>query len=615
MSRPVIRVLSEELASQIAAGEVVERPASVVKELVENAIDSGATRIGVAVERGGKASIRVVDDGCGMTAGDVGLALQPHATSKLRTLSDLTRIGSLGFRGEALPSVASVSRLTVTTRPGTAVAGTRCEATPGAAPRITEVGCGPGTTVEVADLFFNIPARLKFLKTDRTESSHVAETMLHLALAWPGVHFTLTEDGRQSLDLPAHARLLERASAALFRRGAGDFHPVAMTRDGLRVEAALGRASAAVATGRNVYLLVNRRGVRDRLMLRMLASGYGEILERGRYPVAVVHLHLPAEEVDVNVHPQKLEVRFGDEKRVARTLHAAVSEGVSSAPWAQVGGVGASPGQVYRLRSGPGVMGSARTSASASSGLPADGSRSVGETRRYVDGAAETRSVYPDVGSGGASSLVANGGDLAGSYEDLPPDSLRRCRYLGQLMETYLLFEGDGELVLLDQHAAHERVTYGRLRAAMAAGTVRMQRLLFPSQVTLGPAEEEVVRDQPDRLAACGFEVELLSGHTCAVRGVPALLADADAESLLLDVAVDLAGAHRSETLDQRWDHLAATLACHTSVRGGQTLGVGEVDALLRGLDEVERSGHCPHGRPVAMRLSEPEIRRRFGRE
>lgn len=607
-SRPVIRVLPDELASQIAAGEVVERPASVIKELVENAIDAGATRVHVAVERGGKSSIRVVDDGCGMTAEDVVLALQPHATSKLGSLEDLTRIDSLGFRGEALPSVASVSRLTVTTRPGSAVVGTRYEVEPGEAPRMTEAGCGPGTTVEVADLFFNIPARRKFLKTDRTESSHVAETMLHLALAWPGVHFTLTEDGRGSLDLPRHAGLGERATAALGRRGAGDFHPVTFTRDGITVEAALGRASAAVATPRNVYLLVNHRGVRDRLMLRMLASGYGELLERGRYPVAVVHLHLAVDEVDVNVHPQKLEVRFGDEKRVARTLHSAVTEGVSSAPWAHVGGVGGPPGRVYRLRGGSGAAGSTYPPGSVQRGGAAG-------PHHDGNGAAEARPGYPDIAVDGISSRVAAGGDLGVLGEELPAGSLRGCRYLGQLMETYLLFEGDGELVLLDQHAAHERVTYGRLRAAMAAGTVRMQRLLFPAQVTLGPAEEEAVREQTDRLAACGFEVELLSGHTCAVRGVPALLADADAEALLRDVAEELSGTHRADALEQRWDHLAATLACHASVRGGQTLSVDEVRSLLMALEEVERSGHCPHGRPVAVRLSETEIRRRFGRE
>ncbi len=601
-SRPVIRLLSDELANQIAAGEVVERPASVVKELVENAVDAGATRVHVAVEQGGKALIRVVDNGCGMTAADIELALQRHATSKLRTLEDLTRIDSLGFRGEALPSVASVSRMTVTTRPADEVAGTRCEIAPGAPPRVSEAGCGPGTTVEVADLFYNIPARLKFLKTDRTESSHVAETLLHLALAWPAVHFTLTEDGRQSMDLPSHAGLLERASAALARRGAGELHAVSLKSDDLTVEAALGRASAAVATPRNVYLLVNHRGVKDRLMLRMLASGYGELLERGRYPVAVVHLKLPVDAVDVNVHPQKLEVRFRDEKQLARALHAAFSEGVSSAPWAQAGGGGPAPDRVYRLRSAP-----------AAGGGGSGGG--AGLARRFSGAASERQPGYPSPDLATPPSLTGAGFDPAGPDEELPPGSLRRCRYLGQIMETYLLFEGTDELWLLDQHAAHERVTYGRLRTALADGTVRMQRMLFPAQVTLTAAEEEAVREQAQRLATCGFEVELLSGHTCAVRGVPALLADADAEAMLRDVAMELAGEDRSETLEQRWDHLAATLACHSSVRAGQSLSGNEVRALLRALDDVERSGHCPHGRPVAVRLSESEIRKRFGRE
>ncbi|MFH2010945.1 MAG: DNA mismatch repair endonuclease MutL [bacterium] len=596
--RPKIRVLTDELANQIAAGEVVERPASVVKELVENAVDAGARRIHVAVERGGKALIRVVDDGCGMTGDEVSLALQRHATSKLRSLEDLTRIRSLGFRGEALPSIASVSRTTLISRVAGMVAGTLCEVVPGGAPRLSEAGCPVGTTVEVADLFWSVPARLKFLKTDKTESSHVAEAVLHLALAWPEIHFTLTEDGRPSLDLPRHPGLLERTTAALGRRARGGFHPAGLTRDGLVVDAALGNPGAAVGTARNVYLLVNRRGIRDRLMLRMLASGYGELLERGRYPVAVLHLRLPVDEVDVNVHPQKLEVRFVEEKDVARALHVAVAEGVGGAPWATV--TAASAGRVYKLRSADATGAAthrpgARTEPVAP-GRPADSSAREGAVR------------YPaGVTRGEVSTLSLD--------RDAPPGSLLRCRYLGQFRETYLLFEGNGELALLDQHAAHERVTYGRLRAGMAAGGVRMQRLLFPAQVALGPQEEEVVREHDDVLTACGFEVELLSGRSCAIRGVPALLADGDPEALLKDVAAELSHAPVSETLEQHWDHIAATLACHGSVRAGQALSPDEVRALLRALDEVERSGHCPHGRPVVVRLSETEIRRRFGRE
>ena len=280
----------------------------------------------------------------------------------------------------------------------------------------------------------------------------------------------------------------------------------------------------------------------------------------------------------------------------------AVAEGVAGAPWATVAGVGTPAGRVYKLRS-PGATGSPVHRPA----FPGTGHVEAGGTR--PDGSAgESAARYPDGPAPGAATL-------APPESEAPPGSLLRCRYLGQFLETYLLFEGDGELVLLDQHAAHERVTYGRLRAGMVAGGVRMQRLLFPAQVTLGPEEEEVVREHADLLAACGFEVEQLSGRSCAVRGVPALLADGDAEALLKDVAAELARAPASETLENHWDHIAATLACHGSVRAGQTLSQQEVRALVAALDEVERSGHCPHGRPVVVRLSEKELRRRFGRE
>ena len=636
--RPTIRVLSDELANQIAAGEVVERPASVVKELVENAIDAGARRIQVAVRDGGKRLIRVVDDGCGLTAVDVDLALQRHATSKLKSVDDLMRIGTLGFRGEALPSIASVSRMTVISRPEEAVAGVQCDAAPGGPPKVREIGCPVGTTVEVADLFYNVPARLKFLKTDRTESSHVAETLLHLALAWPGIHFTLTEDERRSLDLPRHADLTERASAALGRRGRGRLHPARITRDGMVIEAALGSPIGAVATARNVYLLVNRRGVRDRMLLRMLAQGYGELLDRGRYPVAVLQVQLPPEQVDVNVHPQKLEVRFTGEKEIAKAIHLAVSDGVRRAPWASAAGVGrviagagggeegreegeggtvprrpfGGPERIYHLRPAQ----APRSSYQPRFGESADGASGAG-----FQGVSPTGEPIPawqptSVGDQPVGDGAAGGRASSGVVDpQAPPDTLLGSRYLGQIMETYLVFEGDGALVLVDQHAAHERVTYGRLRDGLAAGGIQMQRLLFPAQITLGPEEEQVVREQAELLGTCGFDVALLSGRTGAVRGVPALLADCDAGVLFREVAGELSGAPLSETLERRLDNVAATLACHGSVRGGQVLDLMEVRALLRAMEEVERSGHCPHGRPVAIRLEESEIRRRFGRQ
>ncbi len=613
--RPRIRVLPPELASQIAAGEVVERPASVVKELCENAVDAGARRVDVQIERGGKARLHVVDDGCGMTAAEVRLALERHATSKLRRLEDLAAISTLGFRGEALPSIASVSRMQITSRPRDAVAGVRCEATPGGPTEIREAGCAAGTTVQVADLFFNVPARLKFLKTDRTEAAHVSETILHLALAHPEVHFTLTEDGRRSLDLPRHPGLLERAQAALGRRGRGELHRVDSTRGEVQVVAALGSPLAAVASAKNVYLLVNGRGVRDRLLLRMLSSGYGALLERGRYPVAVLHLRLPEEAVDVNVHPQKVEVRFADEKAVAAAVRRAVAEGVSGAPWVTAGGVGAlgavdsdtSPAHVYKLRSAP-------------RSAEGDGPGAAAPVRRPVLQTGTLRETFPRYGGGGGRGAYGAGLDplttqRAPVADGLPPDSLRRHRYLGQFLRTYLLFEGDGELLLLDQHAAHERVTYGRLAQSLAGEGVRTQRLLFPARLSVSREEELVVAEQGEALTRLGFDVDVLSGRTVAVRGVPALLADAEPETLLREVLHELLEPPDASSVERALDRAVATLACHGSVRAGQWLGEAEVAALLEALDEVERSGHCPHGRPVVVRVSEAEIRRRFHRE
>jgi DNA mismatch repair protein MutL len=625
-------VLPEELASQIAAGEVVERPASVVKELVENALDAGSRRVDVQVRRGGKQALRVVDDGCGMTAAELELALQRHATSKLRTLEDLGAISTLGFRGEALPSVASVSRLSVTSRPADEVVGLRCEATPGAPPVLREVGSPAGTAVEVSDLFFNVPARLKFLKTDRTESAHVAETVLQLALAYPSIHVTLTEDGRRSLDLPRHGSLLERVRAALGRRGSGALHPVAFQQAGLQVDGVIGAPESAVASAKNVYLLVNGRAVRDRLLLRMLAGGYGELLERGRYPVAVLHLRLPDAVVDVNVHPQKLEVRFADPQRVASLVRRAVSEGIASAPWSEAAGVGAgrasSAARTYPLRSAPRSAPRVGDAAAGADGSgPGSGPRGVpGRVSVHPGALAERWAPYgvppqrQEGAEGPAMSRATRGGEqraTAGSEAAAPPPpgSLRHHRYLGQFLRTYLLFEGDGELVLLDQHAAHERVTYGRLREALAQGAVKMQRLLFPAQLRLTPAEAAVLDERGEVLGRCGLDVEPLGGQTAVVRGVPALLADGDPERMVRDVLHELMEGPAAASVERALELAVATMACHASVRAGQWLGEAEVAALLEALEGVERSGHCPHGRPVVVRLGEAEIRRRFRRE
>lgn len=381
-----------------------------------------------------------------------------------------------------------------------------------------------------------------------------------------------------------------------------------------------------MASAKNVYLLVNGRGVRDRLLLRMLAGGYGALLDRGRYPVAVLHLRLADDALDVNVHPQKYEVRFADEKAVAGTVRQAVADGVRMAPWVSAAGVGqdtsgAKDGvRAYPLRSaprsadlGPGAAARDVTSARGPLGAIARGGRG-GAGARGAFGLRETSPRYGDPAASGFEATSPATTEVPLSDGAVPPGSLRRHRYLGQFLRTYLLFEGDGELLLLDQHAAHERVTYGGLKEALATGDVKMQRLLFPAQFPVSRQEEGVVREQ-ETLRRCGFDVEILSGRTAAVRGVPAVLADSDPAALLRDVLNELLEGAEAESVERALDRAVATLACHSSVRAGQWLGEAEVAALLEAMDHVELSGHCPHGRPVVVRIGEGEIRRRFHRE
>ncbi len=331
--RPKVRVLPPALADQIAAGEVVERPASVVKELVENALDAGARRVDVEIEAGGRRLIRVVDDGCGMTADDARLALKRHATSKIAEADDLWRLSTFGFRGEALPSIAAVSRLTLSTRPAELDGGFRLTVEAGAETEARETGMPPGTQIEVRDLFFNTPARAKFLKAEATETANVSESLLRLGLAHPGVHLRLRVAGRVALDLPVHAGLAERVRAALARRGASALHEAAGEEGGARVRAFLAGPDEVSTTPRSTFLFVGGRFVRDRSLLHALALGYGPLLEKGRYPLAALFLDLPGEEVDVNVHPQKLEVRFARAQEVYAAVRHVVGAAIARAPW------------------------------------------------------------------------------------------------------------------------------------------------------------------------------------------------------------------------------------------------------------------------------------------
>ena len=702
MSR--IALMPEELANQIAAGEVVERPASVVKELVENALDAGAQRIDVDIENGGLALCRITDDGSGMTQEDAELCLLRHATSKLRCAEDLFRLQTMGFRGEALASIASVARLTLTTRTRDAVAAYRITTEAGQKKSPSrEVGGSVGTQIEVRDLFFNVPARLKFMKSEATEAGHIAEALVRLALAFPGVHFKLRQKGKVTLDLPPHKSPLERSRAALAARGKGAGAPVLYLAqaggDGIAIEAHLGAPDDATSTPRNLFLLVNHRFVRDRSLLHAAQAGYGELLERGRYPLLVLHLNLDAATVDVNVHPQKLEVRMAGADAVYSLVRTALRNVCIQAPWlvgvaaAQkyvIGGTaaalqevrpayGGSAGEVAASRS-PGFLAAEHNDEpapnSGSSGAsgrmdlqlaPSDGPRR--SSGRLSGGTADHQlPLQPQWGAGLAEhrarlrqavelfapapaaelpvslpsetsaadlsepAAVAPAADRSaspailttaaeGTAAAISRMNLAGLTYLGQLLGTYLLCEGDGELLLIDQHAAHERVVYERLRRAHADAPLTAQRLLFPANLELDEGRAALLTEHAETLTHLGFEVRPFGGRSFALCAAPDLGAygrgaqvHRDPERLLRQVLDELEESGRSDTLRERGELLLATMACHAAVRAGDAMDPSRALSLFRAMDEVDYSPYCPHGRPVLIRLNRAEIERRFGR-
>ena len=642
-----IAVLPPELADQIAAGEVVERPASVVKELCENSIDAGAHRIEIDIDGGGRRFIRVADDGSGMTPAEARLALRRHATSKIRSADDLWGLGTFGFRGEALPSIAAVSRLTLATKmPGTTV-GFRLTVEAGIETDAREAGIPDGTQIEIHDLFFNTPARLKFQKTEATETANVTEAVLRLALAHPEVHFRLRASTRQVLDLPAHRELGERVRAAFARRGAGALHEARGAEGGHDVRVFLAAPEEAATTARSTFLFVGRRFIRDRSLLHALALGYGALLEKGRYPLAALFLDVPGRDLDVNVHPQKMEVRFARAAEVYAAVRHVVAAGVGRAPW-----LPPTRGtlRVHTLPPSPPVESdreSAAQSGQAKLGFRWQGPRpgwtgAEGAMRRRENGSPPgwaAADAPTDGGEAWQSLAVASSADGAGlgpgddtigaAPAVLAPDGFfQSLVYIGQLQRTYLVCESAGELVLIDQHAAHERIAFERLRAALGKREIRRQRLLFPVPVELEPPlvlGHETMEGVRETLEALGFEIEALatpsSGAAASgrvlVRAMPELLKDADPKPLLRDVLAQLAdggGAAAVDASSRRIDGVLATMACHSVVRAGDVLARPEALGLLAQLDAVDLRSHCPHGRPVLLRLPLGEIERRFGR-
>jgi DNA mismatch repair protein MutL len=603
-----ISILDDALCDQIAAGEVVERPSSVVKELLENAVDAGATRIRVEIEDGGCGCIRVVDDGSGMSREDALMSVRRHATSKLRKFDDLQTIATLGFRGEALPSIASVSRLTLRTRERDAIAGTQLEISGGDEPRVGEVGCAPGTIVEVRDLFFNVPARLKFLKSRPTESGHIAAVCTRTALARPELALSLTSDGRSVRQLARAASFAERAQSAFSGETLVAFE---LAQNGLEVQAALGAPERARNGPAGLYLFVNGRPIRDPSLARAVAYAYGSVLPPGRYPVGALALRLPPEQVDVNVHPQKLEVRFRDGRAVFDALTRMLARQLGTSAW----GGPARRGADYwdqRLR-----------------GVVSTSAPGIRDSSAELDGSSLEGGDPWGLGTvGAAAELAATGGDEiqvpGGAQDPAGAEPAQQTlsgrgffgslRVLGQVRRMLLVCEGNDALYVVDQHAADERVRFDRLQRAYKARDVKTQRLLFPERVTCTEVEAALCEGHGEALSQVGLECNLIGPNTIAVHTVPALLSRASPERLLRDMLGELERAG-GRSFSAAVDRALATMACHGAIRAGDLLSTEQAEALLRTLDGVDDfGGHCPHGRPVVHTIPLADLERRLGR-
>ena len=605
---PSIRRLPETLVNRIAAGEVVERPASALKELLENAIDAGAARIAVAIRDGGLETIEVTDDGCGMFPAELALALERHATSKLPG-DAIEQVATLGFRGEALPSIGSVARLTLESRPNGAGQGWRREVDHGALRGEGPAALPPGTRVRMEDLFGNIPARRKFLRTARSEYAACLDVVRRLAMARPDIAFSLDHGERRVLAVQRGDSQAGRVAQVIDRNLEGNGVAIDETRGELRLTGIAGLPTYNRGVADHQYLFVNGRPVKDRMLIGAVRGAYSGLLARDRHAVLALFLELPPEQVDVNVHPAKTEVRFRDAAGVRGFIVSALRQALATGD--------------RRSAQAPAADAMGRWQAEPAPPMPQAAERSI------FSGADWRQSTLRETPSGwnGPESHERDGGPRTPGPEPLGraeaaeplPEAARDYPLgiaRGQVAQTYIVAEAADGLVLVDQHAAHERLVLERLRAAgtgetMAAG----QALLIPEVVELDEPACDLLEEQAEQLAAFGLAMERFGPGAILVRALPAVLKDADPHALLRDLADDIASHGHSLLLAEKVEHVLATMACHGSVRAGRVLSVAEMNALLREMERTPRSGQCNHGRPTWVKLSMADVERLFGRQ
>ncbi|HRV96319.1 MAG TPA: DNA mismatch repair endonuclease MutL [Anaerolineae bacterium] len=596
-----IRILPPDVAAKIAAGEVVERPASVVKELVENSIDAGAAFIRVEIQQGGKRLIRVMDDGCGIPADEVPLAFARHATSKLDTVEDLNCVKTLGFRGEALASIAAVSQLTLSTRPATQAAASRIRVEGGHQVALGTAGSPAGTIITVENLFYNVPARLKFLKADATEAGHIHRIVSHYALAYPHIRFTLLSDNRTTFQTSGSGQLFDALAAVFSLETARQMLEVAGQEvapelpQPIALYGYTGSPSLHRGMRDQIVFFVNKRWIQDRALNQAVVQAYHTFLPVGRFPVAVLNIELDPAQVDVNVHPTKAEVKFQEPRLIFKAVQRAVREAVVAAAPVPSYGTHLTPSATtFTGHAGdPGVWSSAFHGHSRS-----EAGQFGFEAQRTLP--------FPSPGNDGLEDAWPVGDESAS--KKLPP-----MRVVGQIQQMYIVTEGPDGLYLIDQHAAHERILYEKLAAQKAKADVPRQQLLEPAVVELSPGHAAIVESELEVLIGIGFEIEPFGGTTYRLRSVPEMLKQAEPAQAFIDIVAEIADG-AIPLAKETHEKIAITVCKRASVKGGQVLSHEEMRELVRQLETTEAPRTCPHGRPTMIHLSGAQLAREFGR-
>ena len=603
-----INVLPKEIADKIAAGEVIERPASIVKELLENAVDAGADDIVIELEEGGKGAIRITDNGSGIDARDVELAFERHATSKIRNLEDIYRIESFGFRGEALPSIAAVSDMELLTRCRGELSGVRALIEGGIIKEVSSIGCPEGTTISVRNIFSSIPARRKFLKKDAIEQGNCLDVVTRLALAHPEIKITVTNNGKKVLKVPKAGDSAEKIALILGMDFRKKMIPITGAHDGIRIRGYVSQPDFVRTSSKSTFFYVNNRSVRDALIMHALMNAYRGQMEARKYPSAVLFIDLPADEVDVNVHPAKTEVRFRDSKKIYEIIFEAVAVALSgSQPAVEPESVGRPLFQPTEGREPAAAKRFEVNDSPYKYFVSSGGSRPLFQGGSAPPARPRDRDAAFDIFSTTRSEglLPKESADQRGFFT--------AQNYLGQIGATYLVFEGAEGMVLLDQHAAHERILYERLKAAETRNPLPSQALLIPEVVNLLPAECAMLSELEEVFHAIGMEMTVLGSDTVVVKTLPGFIA-VDTVAVIKDMIAEISELGKVHTPEQIKEKIFASLACKGAVKANDRLSEREVEELCRDLDRIPNAATCPHGRPVYIEFSVKALEKMFKR-